>query len=148
MQKRKQLHELSLSYHRITRLNLQHIHVALEPIGVFPGQPPILFMLEHHPGLTQKQLGENIFVRAATLTSLLQRMEKSELIMRQQDQHDHRKMRVFLTEKGQAKVKETRNVLAEFEKKMFIDFNEQELTQFEALLEKIERNLRPQAEKE
>ncbi|MGL4623845.1 MAG: MarR family winged helix-turn-helix transcriptional regulator [Culicoidibacterales bacterium] len=146
MKKRDQFHDLSLSYHRITRLNLQHVHAALEPIGVFPGQPPILFLLSGEPGLTQKQIGEAIFVRAATLTSLLQRMEKSELIVREQDVHDHRKMRVFLTEKGHQKTGETREMLADFEQKMFVDFSDTELILFEALLEKIERNLRPQTE--
>lgn len=146
MNQDEQFHDLSLSYHRITRLNLQHVHHALEPIGVFPGQPPILFVLASKPGLTQKEIGEQIFVRAATLTSLLQRMEKSELIFREQDQHDQRKMRVFLTAKGETKTAETRRVLAEFERKMFERFSDEELIQFEYLLEKIEQNLRPQGE--
>ncbi|MGL6056885.1 MAG: MarR family winged helix-turn-helix transcriptional regulator [Culicoidibacterales bacterium] len=141
MPKTEKLHQLTMSYYRVIRLHGQLAHAVLEPIGIFPGQPPILFSLLIESGITQKELGERVALRAATLTTLLQRMEKSELIIRQNDADDHRKIRLYLTAYGHEKALEVKAALGLLEAKMFVGFTLKELEQLEKMLEKLGKNL-------
>ncbi len=61
-------------------------------------------MFLHHlweqEGLTQSQLVENLCVQPATVSKMLDRMEKGGLVIRRPDVEDSRVSRVFLTEEG------------------------------------------------
>ncbi len=84
------------------RLHHQRMFSPLAKLGLYPGQPPILAMLWERDGRTQKELAENRRLAPATVTVMLQRMEKAGLIERRSDSEDHRIIRVYLTEAGRS----------------------------------------------
>ena len=53
-------------------------------------------------GLLIRELADRMFLRAHTITELVDRLEKSSLVKRVQDRSDRRKVRVSLTEQGLA----------------------------------------------
>ena len=73
-------------------------------IGLYRGQPAILFELGRRDGITQSELAEKIEVTQATLTNILHRMEASGLITRQRDTDDSRFLHIFLTDAGREKL--------------------------------------------
>ena len=75
-------------------------HHLFETLGLYRGQPPVLFELWEQEGLTQKELAVRLGVTPATITKMLQRMEKAGFIQRKQDSGDQRISRVYLTEAG------------------------------------------------
>ena len=83
-------------------LRLYHIHMihSAQEIGLSAGQPPILMSLAAKNLQTQKELCEFIRIKPASMTDVLKRMERDELIERVRDENDMRSMRVSITEKG------------------------------------------------
>lgn len=53
------------------------------------------------PGIMVRQIADNINLSAATVTSILDRLEGRELVQRIRSTEDKRRVGVFLTEKGQ-----------------------------------------------
>lgn len=77
--------------------------------GSFRGQGRIIFLLAKNEGISQRQLAELAQIKPSSLTQLLERLEKDQLIYRQRDKDDRRIIRVWLTVKG--KEKHTNNLL-------------------------------------
>src|SRR5512147_378522 len=87
--------------------NICHLHRAriqqlFEALGLYQGQPPLLRQLWGQEGLTQTELAERLKLAPATVTKMLQRMEKTGFIARRPDSEDQRISRVYLTEAGRA----------------------------------------------
>jgi DNA-binding MarR family transcriptional regulator len=73
---------------------------ALTEIGLYAGQEMFLHNLWEQDGQTQSQLVEHLCVQPATISKMLDRMEKTGLVVRRADAEDNRVSRVFLTEQG------------------------------------------------
>lgn len=68
--------------------------------GTHPAQAGCLRMLIEQDGITQRDLAENMHVSRPTITTMLQKMEKSGLIERRADERDQRLTRIYLTDSG------------------------------------------------
>lgn len=75
----------------------------------YRGQVRLLNIIAQNDGLNQKELTKILDVRPATLSELLEKLERSNLIRRTKDEVDKRKMRVFLTPDGLAFLKKFEN---------------------------------------
>ncbi|MCW8335548.1 MarR family winged helix-turn-helix transcriptional regulator [Vibrio paucivorans] len=60
----------------------------------------ILLILWQQDGITVGEIGKQALLNSNTLTPILKRMEQSELISRQRDEDDERKMLIHLTAQG------------------------------------------------
>ncbi|MCM8712096.1 MarR family transcriptional regulator [Clostridium sp. SYSU_GA19001] len=117
---------LYYAFSQVIRLHYHRIHVLLDEIGIYPGQPPLLMALGHNNGQTQRELADKLKIKPATITVMINRMEKSGLVERRQDTEDQRKSRVYLTEKGREvglKVKDSINTIND---EVFTNFTEEE----------------------
>jgi len=84
----------------VCRAHRTFANEALTDIGLYAGQEMFLHHLWEQDGLTQSQLVEHMCVQPATLSKMLDRMEKTGLVARRADADDNRVSRVFLTEQG------------------------------------------------
>jgi len=84
---------------QVIRFYHQRTHMQLGKIGLYPGQPPILFMLWNKDGRSQKEFAEKLSLKPATITVMLRRMEKAGILERRIDAEDSRISRVYLTER-------------------------------------------------
>ena len=91
------LHVLFKTYH------LHMMHSAQE-IGLTGGQPRILMSLSSKNMQTQKELADFIRIKPASMTDILKRMERDELVERIRDENDLRSIRVSITEKGKERI--------------------------------------------
>jgi DNA-binding MarR family transcriptional regulator len=123
--------------------HLHHLraHQLLESIGLYRGQPPVLFALWEQEGLTQTDLAERLKVAPATVTKMLQRMEKSGFIQRQPDAQDQRVTRVYLADAGRAVQNQVEEVWKTMEKDAFLNFDADELSLMRKLLMRVRDNL-------
>ena len=76
----------------------------LEPHGILTSQWSVLRILWGSSGLTQVELAERMQVEKASLTGVLEGMEKKGLIVRTRNTKDRRKINITLT-KAAAKLK-------------------------------------------
>jgi DNA-binding MarR family transcriptional regulator len=86
----------------ICKAHRQRANVLLSELGLHAGQEMLLMRLWEQDGRTQSEMSESMCVQAATLTTMLQRMESAGLMERRKDPDDQRVSRVFLTGAGKA----------------------------------------------
>ena len=133
--------ELDFLLAKICHFHHFRAHQLLEEIGLHRGQPPVLFALWDQEGLTQTELCERLKITPATVTRMLQRMEKSGFIQRSPDVEDQRVTRVFLTEAGRAIQSQVEEVWITMQKGAFSDFSPAELGTMRQLLIRVRDNL-------
>ena len=98
-------------------------------------------MLWQEDGVPIKTIAERCGLAITSLTTMLERMEKSGLIIRQQDSGDKRKILIFLTDKAKA-LKEDYDAVSDRMSAIFYQgFTEEEIRNFEEHLERIRLNL-------
>lgn len=125
----------------ILRLHHYKAHKSLEEIGLYPGQPPLLFTLNKDDGQSQKQLADKLHVKASTMNVMIKRMEKGGLIERKNDPDDGRISRVYITNKGKGICKKSQILMKEIEEDMFSNLTKDELLIFRRLLLQVKENL-------
>ncbi len=74
----------------------------LEPLGLTYPQYLAMLALWENDGLTVSELGERLFLDSGTVTPLLKRLETANLVLRQRDAQDERRVLVWLTDAGRA----------------------------------------------
>lgn len=128
-------------FSHVTRFHFHRIHTLLEPLGIHPGQPPLLFVLEREEGISQKELARKLHIRPATLTVMLRRMENNGWVRRSQDPEDQRVSRVYLTEEGKQLSALAKSRVRTMESVLFQGFTEGELDDLRRLLGRVRENL-------
>lgn len=116
-------------------------HTLLNNIGIYPGQPPMLFALNKKDGQSQKELAHKLNLKPATITVMVKRMEKENLVVRRQDDKDQRISRVYLTKKGKEMFKKTNEVINNIEKICFQNFTPEEKLLLRRLFMQMKQNL-------
>ena len=84
----------------------QRVHQAakrrLAPHGVTPVQYALLRVLWEREGQSGAELGERLQLDSATITGILDRLERAALVERRADPTDRRAQRIFVTARGRA----------------------------------------------
>jgi DNA-binding MarR family transcriptional regulator len=102
MPQRTELEALDFLLSQVCRLHYVRAQGLLDAIGIYRGQPPVLYVLHEQEGLTQSELAARLEVAPATVTKMLQRLERAGFVQRQTDAADQRVSRVYLTDAGRA----------------------------------------------
>jgi len=111
-------------------------------IAEFNGaQGRILYILWQEDYIPIVELSKKTGLAKNTLTSMLDRMEQLDLIIRIYDKTDRRQIRISLTDKANSLRGEYDNVSARMSEIFYKDFNDGEITEFENMLNKIIKNL-------
>ncbi len=132
----------------IQRLHYYRSHTLLDEIGMYHGQPPMLFILNKKNGQSQKELADRLNVKPSTITVMLGRMEKAGLVERRQDDEDQRVSRVYITEEGKEVCKKANQVMKSLEEECFGNFTVEERVILRRLLLQIRDNLQAVNDKE
>lgn len=127
---------------QVGRLHRARADMLLEPFGLFRGQPPVIIALYASPGLTQGELAAQLRVTPATMTRLLQRMERAGFVARQSDAGDQRIFRFTLTVAGEAIRTTMMATLRKLEAETFAGLTPAEHAVLRHLLERLRANLR------
>ena len=116
-------------------------------IDAFSGeQGKILFVLWQKDKITQKELATEIGLAKNTITVMLEKMEKNNLIKRITDENDKRKSLVILTDYAKSLKKSFDEISDEMLKKVYKGFSEEEIDKYEGYLHRIIRNLEEKEE--
>ncbi|WP_105457835.1 MarR family winged helix-turn-helix transcriptional regulator [Escherichia coli] len=86
----------------------------LAELGLTYTQWITLLALAEEDGQTVNQLGEKLFLASSTLTPLLKKLEKKNVVLRLRSKNDERKVRIFLTDGGRELLKASHRCLDVF----------------------------------
>lgn len=84
----------------LSREQRKRMDALLTDYGLHVGQEMLLMNVAEADGCTQNEIAECLGIQPATVTRMLQRVERSGLIERRKDPDDNRVTRVYLTEAG------------------------------------------------
>lgn len=127
--------------HALNRGHFYHIQKISKEIGLSKGQPMVLQFLYCSREVTQKELSDFLQIKPASLTEILQRMEKNDLVCRKRGEKDQRTMWVSITKKGTEKFEEYSKREADLDRLFFQNFLPEEKEAFLSSLEKMIENL-------
>ena len=89
----------------------------------------------------QKDIAQGCHIEAASLSTILNGMEKNGLITRNIDKYNRRNINIFMTEKGKEICKRIEQEFITIEKKAFYNFSEKEIQKLTEYMIKIYNNL-------
>ena len=134
-------HSLDFLLAQVSRLHRQRAHELLDKLGLYRGQPPVLFALWEQDGLTHRELAEQLEITPATMTRMIQRMEKAGFVQRQSDASDQRVSRVYLTDTGRTVRAELEAVWQRMDAECFSGFSDEERAVLRGFLLQLRANL-------
>lgn len=92
--------EVFQSLFKFIRFHSQLLFKLTSEKGIYPGQAVCLWFINQNSGISQRDLAEKMHVAPPTVTHMLQKLEKTGLIIRKDDEHDQRLSRIYLTDAG------------------------------------------------
>lgn len=128
-------------FHAVNRGYRGYMQKISQEIGLSKGQPPVLFYLRRHTDITQRALSDILRVKPASMTDVLQRMEKNGLILRKRGETDQRTMLVSITEEGERKAEEFLQRESGLDDVLFQGFSPEEREAFLGSFAKLAENL-------
>ncbi len=122
--------------------------LAASGVDEFNGaQGRILYVLWQCNNISISQLSVQTSLANTTLTSMLDRMESSGLIVRNPDPNDRRNKLISLTDKAKALKSDYEKISLQMSELYYIGFTQSEITQFESYLQRVLSNLEKEEHK-
>lgn len=108
--------------------------------GVTPEMWLVLSRLFARDGQYQTQIADSTFRDRPNTSRILAGLEERGLVRKERDGDDMRRMRVYLTERGEEFVREVAPMAARTRDSLYRGLSDEELRQFRVILRKIEKN--------
>jgi DNA-binding MarR family transcriptional regulator len=116
--------------------------LAEADVDAFNGaQGRILYVLWQQDGLTISQISAQTILANTTLTSMLDRMEKAGLILREPSRTDRRALLIRLTDKARELQRDYDRISQQMNALYYTGFSPEEIRQFEGYLTRVLDNL-------
>ena len=115
-------HYIQKSAHLITLISNER----LEKVGLTLSQMRLLRCLWNRNSQMQKQLQEELLIKASSVNGLIEQLLKKNLVLRQIDPVDARKVQICLTEQGRSLQPKCEALFADFEKTVSANLNVEE----------------------
>lgn len=127
----------------VTHLYHHRARKLLHDTGLHRGQPAIMRILWQKDGIRQKDIADYLHRKPATITKMINRLEKAGFVQRQPDKEDMRVSRIFLTTEGRSKHQEVQETLNTLDEQLFDHFSMEERIIMRRLLLQMVDNLQP-----
>lgn len=135
---KESLHYLLMANHSMfQKILLDNI----KDTGLTLGQPKVLDYLKDHDGVIQKDIAAACHIEPASLTSILNGMEKKELIIRKICNGNRRSFHIFLTRKGKEQASRIESEFEKIEQSALNEFTKTEKDMLNDYLSKIYENI-------
>ncbi len=103
-------------------------------VSITPAQSGILFLLKKKDGRTMSELSQELTLDNSTLTGLVDRLERLDLVKRNAGTADRRASHVFITDRGREEIDRASTVIRRVNEQIKADFKEGEVEAFKNIL--------------
>lgn len=114
---------------------------AFSDLGIHVGQDMVLLQLWGEDGVSPTELANRLRVEPGTVSKVLSRMEKVDLVTRRRDPRDARSFKVYLTENGKALREPVNSRWEGVEDRMLKGLSPEERVLLRRLLSQVRDNL-------
>ncbi len=140
--------QLCFALYVATRAMTKTFRIRLDPLNLTYPQYLVLLVLWEEDGLSVSEIGERLMLDSGTLTPLLKRLERAQIIRRQRSSEDEREVKIWLTPKANElrdAVLETRRFVG-----CRLGMSEQQILKLRSdlmeMVAQLDANSRPEAE--
>lgn len=126
---------------KVARAQRALVSNALTDFDLHIGQERLLMELWYEDGLTQTELATKLCIEPPTLTKMLSRLEKTQLLEKRRDISDARVSRIYLTDKGHSFQKPVTELWCNLEAIILAELSTEEKLLYRRLLMQIYQNL-------
>jgi DNA-binding MarR family transcriptional regulator len=133
--------ELNLLLIKVSATHRRRSSYEFMKQGLSAGQPRMLNYIAQNDGCIQREISNACHLEPASVTSVLNSMEKAGLIVRKPVQGDKRALAVYLTDKGREMKKVADEIFINMESECFRGFSEEEKILAKDFLTRIHRNM-------
>jgi MarR family 2-MHQ and catechol resistance regulon transcriptional repressor len=133
--------EVVMNAVRTADILLDRIGRVLRPLGVSQAGGLVLGLLRDHGAMPPSELGERLIVSRATVTGLLDSLERKGLVRRDPHGEDRRRLIVSITEEGLRVLAELRPLVHENEKRWLSGLTDDELRRLLEMLHRAQASL-------
>ncbi|WP_237715523.1 MarR family transcriptional regulator [Pelosinus fermentans] len=106
-------------------------------LEISPGQLVVLYSLFTKDNISISELSKNVLLDNSTLTGLIDRLEKTDFVMRIDTPNDRRSYQIILTEKAKIHKATILQLMKQIESKMLEGSSEAEIFMFRSILKRI-----------
>ena len=135
------MERLGTAFTDTSRLHHRYHHLIFASFNLYSGQNRLFDKLKESEVISQTELAHRMNIAPATLTRMVQNMEKNGYVSRENDKKDQRVTLIHLTAKGI----ETRTMIGEklraMDQKIFKNFTIQEQKMLHNMLLRIQNQL-------
>ncbi|MGI6010316.1 MAG: MarR family winged helix-turn-helix transcriptional regulator [Ruminococcus sp.] len=117
--------------------NNRMIIQKIQGTGLYPGQPKILECLTEKDGISPKEIGTICALDKSTITGLLNKMERQQLIVRRSLSTDKRSVKIYLTDYGRQMGEQVKEIFRSVDDFASKDLSAEEKTILIGILKKI-----------
>ena len=140
-------HSLGRHIYLTSQIIKNHVEKLLGPFDLTGEQFHLLKNTDTETGQSQNELCRLVDKSPANLTRILDRLEKKELIIRNDNPEDRRSYLVFQTPAGDALVTRVSSLFLNLSEEIEKGISDQEKDTFQKVLGKIDTNLQKMSEK-
>lgn len=125
---------------RVMRKIHRYYEGKLSHYGITTSQFYVLSAVWENDGVKFKDLAKSLEMDGSTLTSILDRLERQDLLERRNDPEDRRSLLVFLTEKAKQSIVEITCLAETLNQEIKERFSDEEFATFERVLDKLSQD--------
>ena len=125
---------------RVMRKVHRYYESCFSQYGITPAQFYVLSAVWENDGVKFKDLAKSLDMDGSTLTSILDRLERQDLLERRNDPDDRRSLLVFLQIKAKQSLAEITCLAERLDQEIKERFSDEEFATFERVLEKISQD--------
>jgi DNA-binding MarR family transcriptional regulator len=121
------------TWHKISRM--YNVQAAEHGVSMATGM--VLLNIDIKKGTPSTSLGPKMGMESRSLTRTLKNLEEQNVIYREADKHDKRKVRIFLTELGKEKREISKEKVIQFNEHLRKNIKEKDLEKFFEVMDNI-----------
>ena len=118
--------KLRNTFQRVVRAQRCAIQQKLTEFNLYYGQPPVLFCIQEHKKISQKELIIKMGTSKEAMSTTLKRLLNNGFIQKTTDENDRRIQLISLTEKGEEVAKRCKENFASVHQQMFSQFSDKD----------------------
>ncbi len=122
---------------RVMRKVHRYYESSFSQYGITPAQFYVLSAVWENDGVKFKELAKSLEMDGSTLTSILDRLERQDLLERRDDPEDRRSILVYLKEKAKHSLGQITGLAEQLDQEMKERFSDEEFATFERVLDKL-----------
>lgn len=119
----------------------QKLSLKFRDYDITPEQWVVLKELSNEDKISQNEISLRVGKDKNNIKALIDKLEKKEYLIRQQDTNDKRAFLITLTDKGYLLIEELKDIDKAFNEEISQNLNQSDLEQLKLLLDKFKKNL-------